>query len=86
MLTDRPRSYNRTTHVVAVRILHERERVVRDLVHQLDALVIRRMVYAALQHAAAVPVRRNLDAVRRDGVVDELRRSQPMISETVLKL
>ena len=30
------------------------------------------MVYAALQHAAAVPVRRNLDAVRRDGVVDEL--------------
>ena len=56
------------THVVAVRVLNEREGVV----HELDAPVPRRVVDAALKHAATMAVRSDLDAVVRDGVVDEL--------------
>ena len=58
--------------VVAVRVLDEGEGVVRDLVDELDALRFGRVVDAALEDAAAVAVRRDLDAVRGDGVVDEL--------------
>ena len=60
------------TYVVAVRVLDEREGVVGDLVDELNALVLRRVVNAALEDTTAVTVRRDLDAVRRDGVVDEL--------------
>ena len=60
------------THIVAVRILNERECVVRDLVDELDALVLRCMVDATLQHAATVAVGGDFDAVGRDGIVDEL--------------
>ena len=60
------------TDVVAVRILDEGERVVRDLVHKLHALVLGRMINAPLQHAAAVAMSSDLDTVCRDGVVDEL--------------
>ena len=60
------------THIVAVWVLYEREGVVGDLVHELDALVLRRMVDAALEHAATVAVSGDLDAVVRDGIVDEL--------------
>ena len=59
-------------HVVAIRVLDERERVVRDLIHELNTLMIRRVVDAALEHAAPVPVRRHLHTVRSDGIVDEL--------------
>ena len=63
---------NRHTYIVAVRVLDEREGVVGDLVDELDALVLRRMVDAALKHAATMAVRSDLDAVVRDGIVDEL--------------
>lgn len=53
-------------------VLDERERVVRDLGDELDPLRLRGVVDAALEDAAAVAVGRDLDAVRRDGVVDEL--------------
>ena len=70
-ITDR-HNIRQVTYVVAVRVLDKRERVVCDLVDKLHALVLRRMVNAALKDTAAVTVRRDLDAVRRDGVVDEL--------------
>ena len=60
------------THIVAIRVLDEREGVVGDLIDELDALVLRRVVDAALEYAAAMAVRSDLDAVVRDGVVDEL--------------
>jgi len=62
----------RITYVVAVRVLHEREGVVRDLLDQLDTLAVRGVVNAALENAAAVTVSGDLNAVLRDGVVDEL--------------
>ena len=60
------------TYIVAVRVLHERQGVVCDLVDELDPLMLGGMVDAALEHAAAMAVRGDLDAVRRDGVVNEL--------------
>ena len=60
------------TYVVTIRVLYERERVVCDLVNELDALVLGRVVDAALKHTAAVAVGGDLDAIVRDGVVDEL--------------
>ena len=63
---------NKKTHVVAVRILYESKRVVRDLVHELDTLVLRRMVNAALENAATMAVSGNLNAVGRNGIVNEL--------------
>ena len=58
--------------MVAIQVLDEREGVVGDLIDELDALVLRRVVDAALEYAAAMAVRSDLDAVVRDGVVDEL--------------
>ena len=60
------------TYIVAVRVLNKRERVVRDLVHKLNTLVLRSVVDAALKHAATVAVSGYLDAVGSDGVIDEL--------------
>lgn len=79
-------------------VLDERERVVRDLSHELDSLRLGRVVDAALEHAAAVSVgagdvsralrkrrdSRNLDAVRRDGVVDELVVLRRQVVEALL--
>ena len=60
------------THVVAVWVLYEREGVIGDLVHELNALMLRRMVNATLEDTATVAMSRDLDAVRRNGVVDKL--------------
>ena len=62
----------RKTYIVAVRVLNKRERVVRDLVHKLNTLVLRSVVDAALKHAAAMTVGRDFDAVGGNGIVDEL--------------
>ena len=68
----RGRSHGDGAYIVAIGIRDEGERVEGDLVHELDALVVRCVVDAALEDAAAVAVSRNLNAVGRDGVVDEL--------------
>jgi hypothetical protein len=60
------------TYVVAIGVLNESKRVVRDLPDELDALRIRSVVDAALKDAATVSVGGDFDAVIRDGVVDEL--------------
>jgi hypothetical protein len=63
---------DKVTDIVAIRVLDEGECVVRDLVNKLDALLIRSVVDTALKDTAAVTVGRNLYAVGRDRVVDEL--------------
>jgi hypothetical protein len=60
------------THVVTVRILNEGERVVGDLVNELHALMIGRVVDATLQDTAPVSVSGNFDTVGGNGIVDEL--------------
>jgi hypothetical protein len=62
------------THVVAIRILDEGQRIVGDLVDQLDALMVRRMVDTSLQDAASVAMSGNFHAIGRHGVVYELQR------------
>jgi hypothetical protein len=52
--------------------LHEREGVVRDLVHKLDTLVVRGMVDATLEHATPMTVSGYLHTVRSDSIIDEL--------------
>ena len=61
------------THVVTVRILNEGKCIIGDLIDELHALMIGRMVNATLQDAASVSVSGNFDAIRGDSVVDELR-------------
>lgn len=65
-----------TTHVVTVRILNQSERVVGDLVHELHALMIRRVVNATLQDAASVSVGGNFHAISGNSIVDELQTDQ----------
>lgn len=60
------------TYIVAVWILDEGERIVRDLIHKLHPLVIRRVVDTPLEDAASMTVSRNFYTVCRDRVVDEL--------------
>jgi hypothetical protein len=62
------------THVVAVRVLDERQRIISYLVHELDSLSLRRMINAPLEHAAPMTVRRNLDAVSCDRIIDKLHK------------
>ena len=64
------------THVVTVRILNEGECIVGDLVDELHALMIGRVVNTTLQDAASVSVSGNFDAISSNGVVDELRVDQ----------
>jgi hypothetical protein len=52
--------------------LNERQCVVSDFIHKLDALVIRSMIDAALQHAASVAVSGDLYTVGSHCVVYEL--------------
>ena len=63
-----------TTHIVAIRVLNEREGVVRNLVDKLNPLMLGSMIYAPLEDAAPVPVGRDLHAVCGNCVVDELER------------
>ena len=60
------------TYVVAVRVLDQSQRIVCDLIHELDALVIGGMIDASLKDTTAVAVSGNLNAVRGDRVVNEL--------------
>lgn len=60
------------TYVVTVRILNEGKRIIGDLIDELHALMIGRMVNTTLQDAASVSVSGNLDAIRSNRVVDEL--------------
>jgi hypothetical protein len=59
-------------HIVTVRILNERERVVGDLVDELHALMIGRVVDTTLQDAAPVPMSGDFDTISSYSVVDEL--------------
>ena len=61
------------THIVTVRILDEGERVKGDLVNELHALMIGRVVNATLQDAASVSVSGDFDTVGSNGIVDELQ-------------
>jgi len=60
------------THVVTVRILDESKCIVGDLVNELHALMIGRMVNTTLQDAASVSVSGDFDTVGSNGIVDEL--------------
>ena len=60
------------TYVVAVRVLNQSQRVVCDLIHELDALVIGRMIDTSLKNTTTVAVSGDLNAVRGDRVVYEL--------------
>lgn len=64
------------THIVTVRILNEGEGIEGDLVNELHALMIGRMVNATLQDAASVSVSGDFDTVGSNGIVDELQGDQ----------
>jgi len=64
------------THIVTVRILDEGECVKGDLVNELHALMIGRVVNATLQDAASVSVSGDFDTVGSNGIVDELQMVQ----------
>lgn len=65
-----------TTHVVTIWILNEGERIIGDLVDELHALMIGRVINTTLQDAASVSVGGNLDTIGSNGVVDELQADQ----------
>lgn len=60
------------TNIVAVRVLNERQRIVGDFIHELDTLVVRSMIDAALQDTAPMAVGSDLDAVGCHCIVNEL--------------
>ena len=60
------------TYIVAVRILNQRQRVVCDLIHELDALMIGGVIDTSLKNTTAVALSGDLDAVRGNCVVYEL--------------
>lgn len=68
------RCTQKRTYVVAVRVLNQCQRVVSDLIDELNPLRLRGMVDATLQDAAAVTMSSNLYAVGCDRIVDELNR------------
>ena len=64
------------THVVTVRILNEGEGVVGDLVDELHALMIGRVVNTTLQDAASVSVSGDFDTIGSHSIIDELEMHQ----------
>lgn len=64
------------THVVTIRILNERERIVGDLVDELHTLMIGCVIDATLQDAAPVSVSGNFNTIGSHSVVDELQVNQ----------
>ena len=64
------------THIVTVRILNEGEGVEGDLVNELHALMVGRVVNTTLQNAASVSVSGDFDTVGCNGIVDELQADQ----------
>jgi hypothetical protein len=61
------------THIIAIRILNKGQRVVRDLIHELNALMIGGVIDTSLEYTTTVAVCRNLNAVRGHRIVYELR-------------
>jgi hypothetical protein len=67
------RVFGRTmTYIVAVWILDEGQCIVGDLIDELNALMVRRMVDAPLQNTTSMPMSRHLDTVGCHSVVNEL--------------
>lgn len=69
------------TYIIAVGILNERERVVRDLIHKLNSLMIRCMVDAPLKNAAAMTVSRYFHTIGGDCIVNELYHTKSISNE-----
>jgi hypothetical protein len=62
----------RMTHIIAVRILNKGQRIVGDLIHELNALMIGGVIDTSLEYTTAVAVSSNLNTVRGYRVVYEL--------------
>ena len=62
----------RITHIIAVRILNKGQRVVGDLIHELDALMIGGVIDTSLEHTTAVPMSSHLNTICGYRVVYEL--------------
>jgi hypothetical protein len=52
--------------------LHQRERVEGNFIDKLDALMIRSVIDASLEHATAMTVSCNFYAICSDSIVDKL--------------
>ena len=74
-------SWKRITHIIAVRILNKGQRVVGDLIHELNALMIGGVIDTSLEYTTAVPVGSNLNTVRGYRVVYELEANLSEIIE-----
>jgi hypothetical protein len=61
------------THIIAIRILNKGQGVVRDLIHELNALMIGGVIDTSLEYTTTVAVRCNLNAVRGHRIVYELQ-------------
>ena len=62
----------RIAHIIAVRILNKGQRVVGDLIHELNALMIGGVIDTSLEHTTSVAVSGNLNTIRGYRVVYEL--------------
>jgi hypothetical protein len=61
------------TNIVAVWVLDECERVVRDLSDELNPLRVRRVIDTPLQDTASMTVGGHLHAVSSDSIINELQ-------------
>jgi hypothetical protein len=61
-------------HIVAIWILYKRERIVRYLVYELNALMIRGVVNASLKHTAPMSVRSHFNTICCNRVINELKK------------
>lgn len=59
-------------HIIAVGVLNKSQRVVRDLIHELNALLIGGVVDTSLENATAMAMSSNLNAVRGHRIVYKL--------------
>ena len=71
-------------HIIAKGVLHERQRIHSHLRRKLGLLCWRGVINAALEHAAAMPMRGHLNAVPRDRVINELILLRRQLVETFL--
>lgn len=60
------------THIIPVGILNKSQRVVRDLIHELNALMIGGVVDTSLEYTTAMAMSSNLNAVRGHRIVYKL--------------
>jgi hypothetical protein len=70
--------------IVAVWVLDKCQRVVGDLVDELDALGLRGMINATLKDTASMAVGRDFDAISSNGIIDELIVLGSELVETLL--